>query len=122
MIVGDVYVVYTALARPPKDKLSICICASDNLFFWINTKAQRHGVGQFPLFAADHAALTHGCFLDCSRVTTFLPGELGSAQHRGPIGVDLAKRIVEFLENKPPKTLPPSQVRLVVENLSALFL
>lgn len=121
MIAGHVYVVYTALARPPKDKLTVCVCAADNLFFWINTRPQRHNIGQLPLVAADHEALSHDCFLDCSRVTTFSAIELGSAQHRGAISSDLARRIVHLLKTEPPKTLPPRYIKLAVDNLSALF-
>lgn len=121
MIAGHVYVIYTVLARPPKDKLTICICATENLFFWINTNSQRHGVGQLPLVAADHGALTHDCFLDCSRVTTFSQHELDDAQNRGTISAALAKRIVESLENEPPKTLPPRFLKLAIDNLAPLF-
>ena len=122
MIAGHVYVVYTALTRPPKDKLTVCICAAENLFFWINTEPRRHNIGQLPLGAADHTALSHDCFLDCSRVTTFSAIELGSAQQRGAISSDLARRIVNLLETEPPKTLPPRHVKLAIDNLSALFL
>ena len=121
MIAGHVYVVHTVLARPPKDKLILCICSVESLCFWINTNPQRHGLGQFALTAADHGALTRDCFLDCSRVTTFSQQELNAAQHRGAISVALAKRIVEFLEKDPPKTLPPRFVNLAVDNLAALF-
>ena len=121
VIVGHVYVIYTALARPPKDKLTVCICADDNLFFWINTDPQRHGVGQFALDANDHAALSRDCFLDCSRVTTFAEHELNDAKHRGPISAHLARRIADFLRNNPPKTLAPRFVTLAIDNLTALF-
>lgn len=105
MILGRIYVIYTTLARPPKDKLALCICSAENLFFWINTNSQRHGIGQFQLTATDHDALSHDCFLDCSRVTTFLPQELAAAQQREAISADLARRVVNFLQNDPPKTL-----------------
>ncbi|MFG1461776.1 hypothetical protein V5F77_02670 [Xanthobacter sp. DSM 24535] len=121
MIVGHVYVVHTTLARPPKDKITICICAGENLFFWINTKPQRHGLGQLPLTAVEHAALSHDCFLDCSRATTFSPYELNTSQHRGTISAALALRIVESLRNDPPKTLPRRFVQLAINNLSAMF-
>jgi hypothetical protein len=121
VIVGHVYVVHTALARPPKDKITICICATDNLFFWVNTKAQKHGIGQITLDAKDHSALAHGCFLDCSRVTTFPEHELGAAKDRGAISADLARHIVGELEKAPPKTLPPRFLRLAIDNLALLF-
>lgn len=120
MNVGHVYVVHTTLARPPKDKITVCVCAADNLFFWINTKPQRHGVGQFPLAQDDHEALSHACFLDCSRVTTFLQHELAAAQHRGGISAELATRLIAFLEENPPRTLAPRMVRLATDNLKTL--
>lgn len=117
MNVGHVYVIHTVLARPPKDKITICISAAENLFFWVNTKPRRHGIGQLALVAEDHSALTHDCFLDCSRVTTFAGVELAAAQHRGAISPVLARRIVQLLETDPPKTLPPRYIKLVIENL-----
>lgn len=120
MILGSVYIVNTALARPAKDKITLCICAADNFFFWINTKPQVHGVGQFQLTAADHNALTHDCYLDCSRLTTFPGHELKIAKDRGVISSQLAKAIVEFLAHNPPKTLPPAHVKLAIENLKSL--
>jgi hypothetical protein len=117
--VGHVYVVYTVLTKPPKNKITICVCAAENLFLWINTKPRPHDVGQFALTGTDHAALTHDCYLDCSRVTTF-GAELTSALHRGPISKALAARIVEFIEKKPPKTLPGRYLNLIISNLSKL--
>jgi hypothetical protein len=119
--VGHIYVVNTTLARPTKDKLTVCICGSDGLFFWINTDARQHGVGQLALHSTDHAALRHDCFLDCSRATTFLPNELRSAQPRGPISADLSARVVKYLTDTPPKTLTPRYLKLAIENLSATF-
>jgi len=119
--VGHVYIVNTTLARPTKDKITICICAADDLFFWINTDARPHGVGQFPLAASDHSALTRDCHLDCSRATTFLPNELREAGHRGPISSDLAARIVKYLTDHPPKTLTPRYLKIAIENLTALI-
>jgi hypothetical protein len=120
VIVGHVYVIHTTLARPPKDKITVCICAAENLFFWINTNPQRHGIGQLPMTAADHAALSHDCFLDCSRVTTFAKRELESARARGAISARLASRVVELLEKEPPKTLAPRYVKLALDNLTPL--
>lgn len=117
--VGHVYVVRTVLTKPPKNKITICVCAAENLFLWINTKPRQHGVGQFALTARDHAALTRDCYLDCSRVTTFA-AELASAVHRGPISKVLAARIVEFLKKTPPKTLPGKHLNLIITNLSKL--
>jgi hypothetical protein len=121
MIVGHLYVVHTTLATPPKDKLTICICATELLYFWINTEPRHHGIGQLQLTAADHSALAHACNLDCSRVTTFPPDELKSAQDRGAISAALAERIVKELTDRPPRTLPPKHLMLATQNLSTLF-
>jgi hypothetical protein len=119
--VGQVCVVKTSLSRPPKEKLTLCICADENLFFWLNTDARTHGIGQFALAASDHPALSHDCYLDCSRMTTFPPLELRAAAKRDVISVDLAGRIVAFLQDTPPKTLAPRYLKLAIENLSALW-
>lgn len=121
MNLGHLYVVFTTLTRPPKDKLAICICPSSNLFIWINSDPRHHGVAQMPLAATDHDALTKACYLDCSRVTTFLPGELAAAKDRGLISPALAASIVGFITQNKPKTLPQVQFDLIVGNLSTLI-
>lgn len=117
MNVGDVFVIRTALSRPPKDKIVLCVCPATPLFFWINSLPRPHGVGQFQLVEADHGALRHDCFLDCSRLTTFPAGELAQKQARGPIRYELSQRIAEFLATNPPKTLPKIHLDLAVQNL-----
>jgi hypothetical protein len=107
--VGGVYVVYTALSRPPKDKIVICVGDGPPLFFWINTEPRFHGIGQMPLAATDHSALTRDCFLDCSRVTTFPVYELRAAQQRDPVSTTLADAIADFLDENEPATLPAAQ-------------
>jgi hypothetical protein len=118
---GRVYVVRTTLSRTPKDKLTICICEKDGLFFWINTDQRSHGIGQLALAGTEHSALSHDCFLDCSRATTFLPLELRAAQPRDLISAELAARIVQFLKDAPPKTLAPRFLKIAIENLSGLY-
>lgn len=105
----------------PKGKIALCICAAENLFFWINSNRQRHAVGQILLMANEHGALSHDCFLDCSRVTTFRPDELSNARDRGPISVDLALGVVTMLRDHPPKTLSNRYAGIAIENLSALI-
>ncbi len=118
MSAGHIYVIDTALARPPKEKITLCICAADNLFFWINTKPPRQADGAFPLAGDDHHYLTHNCYLDLSRVTTFPQSELDSAKHIGPISDDLACRVVKFLLETPPKTLAGRYIKIAIANLS----
>jgi hypothetical protein len=120
VIVGNVYDIHTTLARPnPKVKITVCMCDKDFLFFWINTAAAFNGIGQFPLCAADHPRrLSHDCFLDCSRITTFPAAELRAAIDHGPLSTELKRRIVAFLTTAPPKTLPGKHLALAIANLA----
>ncbi len=95
---AHVYVVMTTLTKPPKEKIVLCLCQSACLFFWFNTKAQAHGVGQLPCCADDHPSLSRDCYLDLSRVTTFLPAEIEAALHRGPISSEFRKKIFDMVE------------------------
>lgn len=117
MIVGHVYVIWTNLSRPPKDKIVVCICDQRNLCFWINTKAARHGDGQMVLAGDEHGALAHACHLDCSRLTTFSASEIASARDRGPCSPEFVAAIRAFLMNTPPRTLPAAQLQIALANL-----
>jgi hypothetical protein len=118
LIVGEVAVVFTALSKPPKIKITICVGDNPPLFLWINTEPRQHGVGQMPLTSADHPqALKHDCYLDCSRVTTFPPGEMANAKARGSISPALAAKIADFIEENRPVTLRIEQQRLIVDGL-----
>ena len=120
--IGHVYVIYTTITKPPKDKITICVCAANSYFLWINSLPRVHGVGQMELQAADHpAALNKDCFLDCSKITVFSTQEISRAEHRGQISHDLAERIIEFLEKHPPKTLPEKHRALIADNLRGLL-
>ena len=54
-------------------------------------------------------------------MTTFSQFELDTARHRGIISAAVAQRIVTFLKNDPPKTLPQRFVKIAVANLSTLI-
>src|SRR5215204_6290761 len=118
MIVGHVYVVRTTLTRPPKNKIVVCVSAEENLFFWFNTEARRHGIGQLLIAAHSHRALSRDCYLDLSRVTTFLPVELQIAEDRGPISQHLAFEIISAIKARI-RTLAPRHAALAINNLSA---
>jgi hypothetical protein len=107
MNLGHVYVVRTTLSKPPKDKIVLCVCDQQNLFFWFNTKPSPRGVGQLLCEPTDHNALTHQCYLDLSRVTTLLPLEINAAQDRGTITKTFADKAIEAL-NAGVKTLTPN--------------
>jgi hypothetical protein len=116
--VGRVYVVFTTQTKPkPKEKIVLCICAKANLFVWFNTDAQRHGSVQLKCSTTDHRALSHDCYLDLSRVTTFRPVELANAQPRDFISKELRKRICGVIEAGV-ETLPPRFAELIAQNFS----
>lgn len=117
LVTGHVYVIFATIAKPPKDKLTICVCAGKNLFLWINTKRNDRQDGQLPLRADDHGVLDRDCFLDCSFVSTFPPVSLASARDRGPISDDLRNRIIEMFEQTPPRRVPRERVALIIASL-----
>lgn len=119
--IGGVYIVHTAMTRPPKDKIVLCIAVTPELFFWFNTAARHHGHGQLPVSPAEHPeVLTRDCHLDLSRVTTFSPLELSARRPQGVIRADLARRIVAMLQAGV-KTLPKRQGEIAAANLAARF-
>jgi hypothetical protein len=115
---GHVYVVLTTLTKPePKEKIVLCICEEEKLFVWFNAEPQRHGAGQLKCAGGDHSALTHDCYLDLSRATTFLPHEIANAKPRGPASDELKKKVCEMVEAGVP-TLAPRFAKLILENFS----
>lgn len=115
---GHVYVIFTKLTKPePKHKIVVCISPDPPFFVWFNTSPQSHGIGQLPCSADDHDALTRDCYLDLSRVTTFLFDEIASAESRGPLSDEMKGRICELI-SAGIETLPPRFARIILENLS----
>jgi hypothetical protein len=115
---GRVYIIFTTLTRPkPKEKIVLCVCENEELFVWFNTHAQPHGVGQLQCTRSDHPALTHDCYLDLSRVTTFRAAEIANAQPRAPIPDELKKKICSMVRAGIP-TLAPRYTKLILENFA----
>jgi hypothetical protein len=81
---GDVVRVHTTLTAPPKDKIVLCVGVhfGNELFLWFNTDA-RQRPGQMAVMRDEAPGISHDCFLDCGRVTTFPAHELVSAQYCG---------------------------------------
>lgn len=110
---------YATIAKPPKEKIAVCISADREWFLWINTNAAFHGQGQIPLTAADHPALKHDCFLDASRVLSHAKSDI--AHERDEISAGLAKRIHAELSASPPAKLPRTHLQVILEALAAQF-
>ena len=125
-VAGNVYVIRTTLARAPKhtpeqtskDKIVLCVCAGDKLFFWFNTNQAHHGVGQLSVKREHAPGLTYDCFLDLSRLTTFPPAELANAKDRGPASRELIENAVSALSGGV-RTLTGRQISLAISSLSA---
>jgi hypothetical protein len=119
---GHIYVVYTVLAKTPKEKIALCFCCDEGLCFWINTKPNQNGHGQYPLKPSDHeSCLTHDCFLDASRPILHSAAEMASAKDRGQISPELARYLHKCLSEAPPKTLPSRYFTQAIASLSKLF-
>ncbi|MGH6803065.1 MAG: hypothetical protein ACREC3_06830 [Methyloceanibacter sp.] len=73
-------------------------------------------IAQLPCTATDHKALWRDCYLDLSRVTTFLPRELEAAQDQGPISNALRARVCT-MAFEGISTLPSRYVDLILLNI-----
>jgi hypothetical protein len=114
--VGNVYVIRTTLTKPrPKDKIVVCICSESNLFVWFNSLPKSHGEGQLACTAKGHPqALNKDCYLDLSRVTTFLPHELEAARDRGALSAECRGRICAAVTGGI-RTLAPRHAALITK-------
>jgi hypothetical protein len=62
--------------------------------------------------AKEHPALSHDCFLDLSRLTTFQHREIDTAQTRGPLSNEVRARIIDTLAEGVPTLTPMQQQTL----------
>jgi hypothetical protein len=118
--VGNIYIIYASWIKPrPHDKISLCVCDTREWFFWINSDAAFHSIGQVPLEACCHRAISHESFLDLSGVKKFTPIELAGARDRGPVSAELLALIRTSLST-PISLLPETQRAYVLSALSVL--
>lgn len=111
----------TQQTNPPKVKLALCVCSESNWFLLINTLPRFHGVGQMPLAEDDHIALTHECYMDCSKLFSFPVAERAASRDRGVISEEIADKLIEFVETENIITLTLDQKVKIVNNLSRLY-
>lgn len=114
---GHIYWITFGFIQPPHEKISICICPEQPLFFWINTKPKYHGIGQLSVPAAICPSLKYDSVLDLSGVKTGSPADLASARSDGPISADLKALLIAELSN-PIRLLPDGHRLLALKNLS----
>jgi len=97
--IGNVYIIPTNLAKPPKSKFALCVCTNNNLFVWINTDKRSHGKDQLPLKAGCHELIRHDSYLDLSRLVAHQHHELKNAQKFSCISQGLCTDIIKFIED-----------------------
>jgi hypothetical protein len=103
MNVGDVFRVHTTLTKPqPKTKIVIYVGkhAGVDLFVWFNTDPREKRPAQMSVTAQEAPGITHNCFLDCSRVTTFPARELSGAERQGCASAEFRKRVAQTVEEQ----------------------
>jgi hypothetical protein len=118
-IAGHVYVIPCDWLNDPHDKICLCIDPVRSFFFWFNSNARPHGLGQCPVANEAHGAITKDCFLDLSGLRFMSTSELARAQHRGPVGEPLKSQIIAVLSVRI-SNLPDSHRLLALEVMQAL--
>lgn len=125
MSIGKVYRVFTNLTKPsPKEKIILRVSDTECLYIWFNSKPQLDineniKIGQIPVVANAHEALSHDSYLDASRLIYHEQSEV--VREYSIISSHLATHIVSYLSETPPKTLTPQQIKMIVTNLSTLI-
>jgi hypothetical protein len=117
---GHVYIVETALTKPPKAKFAICVCVAEGFFVWINTEARQGGRDQLAVVAGCHELVRHDSFLDLSRVVKHQTWELEDAREFPCISAEMARAIIDRVEQGL-DLLPPRHAAIITSNLRALF-
>ncbi|MER8979287.1 hypothetical protein [Mesorhizobium sp. M0870] len=96
---GHIYIVRTALTKPPKAKFALCASVDHGFFLWINSNAKPHGKDQMAIRSGCHELVTKDCFIDLSRVVQHSTFELDDAREFERITVDLANDIIECIDS-----------------------
>lgn len=101
LIRGNVYVVYCNYIKPPHDKICLCFCEVDRLFFFINSQPRFIADAQVLIEVKDAASgvLSYDSYIDLSGPKTFSDTEVARGHDRGPLSADAIKRIRSCLQN-----------------------
>jgi hypothetical protein len=116
VIVGEIFHLWTTLAKPPKRKIVIFVGTEQSLFLWFNTDARQSRPAQLPVSAAEAPGITHDCFLDCGWVSTFPQRELDGADSSGRASNKFLLRVADEIETQA-TTLTANQRRTIVAAL-----
>jgi hypothetical protein len=115
---GNIYVIYCNYIKPPHDKICLCFCEIDRLFFFINSAPRLTPDAQEIIHQAEQAnVLTHDSYIDLSGPKTFSADEVLKAQDRGPLAPAAIQRIrARLLQG--PSTLSARYKALALANLT----
>jgi len=116
---GHVYIVFTALTKPPKEKFALCVSQENEWFLWFNTLARPHGRDQMGVMAGCHQLIVHDSFLDLSRVVHHSAIELEAGKEFGCISAELAASIAAFIEHGI-ELMPQRHIDIVRASMTAL--
>lgn len=116
---GHIYIVFTALTKPPKEKYALCISEPNEWFVWFNTLARSHGRDQFQVASGVHELIVHDSFLDLSRVVFHSAAEIEAGKEFACISKSFRDEIVAFV-TAGLEVMPERQSQIVLANLTAL--
>ncbi len=117
-VVGHIYFIFCSFLPKPHEKISVCICGEEPLFFWISSDPHFHGIGQHLVpqaFAPN--VLGYDSWLDLSGPKTFTQKDLDRARDQGMISDDLRALIMAELA-KGNSMLSPAFAQLAISNLT----
>lgn len=116
-VAGNLYWITYNYINPIHEKISLCICPNQPLFFWINSNARFHGVGQLLIKKDICPFLQYDSYLDLSSVKTGSVSEMSTARNEGAMSTDMKKLVVAQLANSN-QLLADSHRLLAIANLS----
>ena len=117
LVRGNVYVIYCNYIRPPHDKICLCFCETDRLFFFVNSRPRMIADAQEIIHQSELAsALTHDSYIDLSGPKTFSAEDVLKAQDRGPLAPAAIQRIRDRLQTGA-RTLSGRYKALALANL-----
>jgi hypothetical protein len=116
-VAGNIYWITYSYIFPIHEKISLCVCPERPLFFWINSNAKVHGVGQLALSQALCPQLHHDSFLDLSGLKTGSEADLQTARDDGPMSEAMKTQVLLELST-PIRLLTEAHRALALGNLT----
>lgn len=116
-VAGHIYWITFGFINPPHEKISLCFCAEQPLFFWVNSLPKRHGVAQLPIERAICPTLNYDSILDLSGAKTGSVRDLATARDAGTMSNEMKLKVLAELET-PIQLLPDAHRLLALQNLA----